>query len=98
MCANTMLFYVRDLIFFPLPCTECGILVPQPGVESVPSSGEARSLTYWATSEVPNEFNFHMGKVPGTNSWGYPGSIALKTFFAPIKGLIPLCSVVGVAS
>ena len=88
LCANTMLFYVRGLIYFFLPCTECRILVPQPGMESVPSAGEAWSLTHWATSEVPKKFDFDMGKVPGTNSWGYLGSTALKTSFAPIKGLI----------
>ena len=30
-----------------------GILVPQPGIEPVPSAGEALSLNHWSVREVP---------------------------------------------
>ena len=32
---------------------ECGILVPQPGIEPTPPAVEAQSLNHWTTSEVP---------------------------------------------
>ena len=30
----------------------CGILVPQPGIESMPPAVEAQSLNHWTTREV----------------------------------------------
>ena len=31
----------------------CEILVPPPGIESVPPAVEARSLNHWTTREIP---------------------------------------------
>ena len=31
----------------------CGILVPEPGIESVPPAVEAQSLNHWTATEVP---------------------------------------------
>ena len=39
-------------LFFWLPRTVCGILVPQPGTEPAPPAVEARSLNHWAAREV----------------------------------------------
>ena len=36
-----------------LQCLACRILVPRPGIESVPPALKARSLNYWATRKVP---------------------------------------------
>ena len=33
--------------------TECGILVPRPGIKPVPHALAARSLNHWTTREVP---------------------------------------------
>ena len=31
----------------------CGILVPQPGIEPIPSAVEVQSLNHWMRGEVP---------------------------------------------
>ena len=44
-----------DPIFFLMfwPCSmACGMLVPQPGFEPLPSAVEAQSLNHWSTKEV----------------------------------------------
>ena len=39
------------------PChAACGILVPRPGIEPAPPTGEAWSLNRWTTTEVPRLF------------------------------------------
>ena len=39
------------------PChVVCRILVPQPGIEPMPPTVEARSLNHWAAREVPGAF------------------------------------------
>ena len=38
--------------FLPHPVA-CGILVPQPGTESVPPAKELQSLNHWTAREVP---------------------------------------------
>ena len=44
--------------FFFLICFGCAvgreILIPQPGIESVPSAVEAWNLNHWTAREVPN--------------------------------------------
>ena len=55
---------------------------PDPGIKPRSPAWQADALT----SEPPGKLD--MGKVPGTSSWGHPGSVALKTSFVPIKGLI----------
>ena len=45
----------------------CGILVPQPGTESVPSEIEVQSLNHWDAEEVLNsnafKFNLRQGAI-----------------------------------
>ena len=36
----------------------CGILVPRPGIELMPSAMEAWSLNHWTTREVPRSYLF----------------------------------------
>ena len=36
----------------------CRILVPQPGIKSVPPTMEVQSLKHWTAREVPWEFPF----------------------------------------
>ena len=36
----------------------CGILVPRPGIELVPSAVEARSLNHWTARAVPRGYLF----------------------------------------
>ena len=41
------------LFLAALCCVACGILGPQPGMEPMPPTGEARGPNHWITSEVP---------------------------------------------
>ena len=41
-------------------CAACGILVPQPGIESSPPALEAQSLNHWTTREVPIFLSFRL--------------------------------------
>ena len=47
-------FNCQDFFFFFLHPMACGILVPQPGMESLPPIVETQSLNYWTPREVPN--------------------------------------------
>ena len=40
------------LLFFVWPCCTCRILVPQPGIKSVPAAVEAQRLNHWTTREA----------------------------------------------
>ena len=39
--------------FFWPHCEACGILVPQPGIEPVPSATTVQSLNHWTAGEFP---------------------------------------------
>ena len=47
-----LLFNNRFSCFWPNPVA-CGMLVPWPGIKSVPSALEAWNLNHWITREVP---------------------------------------------
>lgn len=48
-----LLFFHFPLLFSSLGCCKArGILVPQPGIESMPPAVEARSLNHWVAMEV----------------------------------------------
>lgn len=40
-------------LIFMLWCTACGIVVPQPGMETVPAAVGVQSLNQWINREVP---------------------------------------------
>ena len=50
VCNNFILFYF--ILIFWLHCVACGILVPWPGIESVPPAVEAWSPNHWTAREV----------------------------------------------
>ena len=45
--------YLWQFFFFWLYHVACGILVPQQGIEPVPSGVKRQSPNHWATREVP---------------------------------------------
>ena len=61
-------FHISDLIFFSesllylfiywLHGTACGILVPQPGIKSVPAILALQSLNHWTYQENPDITDF----------------------------------------
>ena len=48
---NVILFLILTLFFF-FGCMACGILVPQPGIKSIPPTLEVRSLNHWTATVV----------------------------------------------
>ena len=53
------LFFIFILFYFFLAArVACRILVPQPGIKSVPPTMEVQSLNHWTAREVPWEFPF----------------------------------------
>ena len=48
-----LLIFENPFFFLPL-CDACGILVPRPWIEPVPSAMRARSPNHWTTREVPH--------------------------------------------
>ena len=55
-----------SFFFFFWPChAACGILVPPPGIETLPPILEARSLNYWTAGEVPTVYLFTFSAVKG---------------------------------
>ena len=52
------------IVFVYWPChVPCGILVPQPEIESMPFALKARSLNHWTAREVHGVFFFFFGFV-----------------------------------
>ena len=50
-----MLSFLFIYLFFG-PChAACGILVPQPGIESMPLALEAWTLNHWTAREFPEQ-------------------------------------------
>ena len=59
---NVLIFMIFASVLIPLwrsvsffffwPCCTCRILVPQPGIKSVPAAVEAQSLNLWTTREA----------------------------------------------
>ena len=45
--------YILDGFFFWSHCTACRILVPRPGIETVPPAVEVWSPNHWTTREFP---------------------------------------------
>ena len=54
------LVYVIIIIFLTTATQHTGSLVPQPGIESMPSAVEAWSLNHWTTREVPGACYFQL--------------------------------------
>ena len=46
------------VLCFCFGCMACEILVPQPGIEPVPSTVKARSPNHWTTREFPKNSCF----------------------------------------
>ena len=85
-----------DPIFFFLmfwPCRmACGMLVPQPGIELLPSAVEAQSLNQWSTKEVASLGHNWMPLKTATIIALNSGHSDLITFyFQTHKKKIPLC-------
>ena len=49
-------FIYLFIYLFCLHREACGILVPQPGIELVPSVVEAQNLNHWTAREFPESF------------------------------------------
>ena len=54
-----------SFFFFLAMLAACGILVPPPGIETLPPILEARSLNYWTAGEVPTVYLFTFSAVKG---------------------------------
>ena len=54
-----VLFLDQSFFFFSRPCHAAyRILVPRPGMESMPPAVEAQSLNHWPAEEVPLDQSF----------------------------------------
>ena len=58
------------LIYLPIICAACGILVPRPGIEPVPSALEVQSLNRWTAREVPLTLIITAGVEVFSWGWG----------------------------
>ena len=46
--------YFKSIIYFWLPHPACGLLVPRPGVEPIPSAVKVQGPNPWTTSDFSN--------------------------------------------
>ena len=47
----------------------CGILVPRPAIEPMPSALEAQSLSYWIAKEVSRSFSINFAQIHQRNHY-----------------------------
>ena len=79
--------YIYIYIFFLATLVACGILLPQPGIESGPSAVKAWSPNHWTTREFPKGRSFYRQNL----GWGL--AVVCVIFFWLIGGeVIGQCS------